>query len=77
MPISRFLELPSSIHIYLNKTNYFLSIFMPIISRRKSTGDNPPGFELQCIVEAIFDRFFVKIVKILLKIVKNWLNNAL
>ena len=36
---------------------------MPIISKRKYTGDNLPGFELQCIVEAIFDRFLTKSLK--------------
>ena len=40
---------------------------MPIISRRKCTGDNLPGFELQlelqCIVEAIFDHFLTKSLK--------------
>jgi hypothetical protein len=36
---------------------------MSIISRRKSTGGNPPGFELYCIVEAIFDRFLTKSLK--------------
>ena len=36
---------------------------MPIISRRKCTGDNPPGFELQCFVEAIFGRFLTKLLK--------------
>ena len=36
---------------------------MPITSRRKSTGENPPSFELQCIVEAIFDRFLTKSLK--------------
>ena len=46
MPISPFLELRSSIHLYVSKTNCFVSFFMPIISRRKSTGVNPPGFEL-------------------------------
>ena len=46
LPISPFLELGSSIHFYLNINNCFQSTFMPIISRRKSTGANPPGFEL-------------------------------
>ena len=63
LPISPFLELGSSIHLYLNINNCFQSIFMPIISRRKCTGDNSPGFELQSIVEAIFDRFLTKTLK--------------
>ena len=46
VPISPFLELRSSIYLDLSKTNCFKSSFMPIISRRKSTGANPPGFEL-------------------------------
>ena len=41
----------------------FLINFMHVISRTKITGVNTPGFELECIVEAIFDRFLTKSLK--------------